>query len=120
MRTIVGYVVLALLLTAKVKCQEKPPAEKLGVVFWIVNGANFGAAALDVESTQRCIRELKCHEGNPIMPSGRGGQYAEMMGIAAASTFVSAKLKRNGEKWIVLPVIGITGHGFAASWNFHF
>ncbi len=109
--------IATLLCASTLTAQEQ---HRLTPAFWAVNAANFGAAALDVESTQHCIHTGACKEGNFLMPSSRAGQYAETMGLAALNLAVSAHLKHKGERWWIGPVIGVSVHGFAAGWNLHF
>jgi hypothetical protein len=82
--------------------------------------ANFGAAALDVEGTQRCINAHTCKEGNPLMPKSYGGRYAEMMGLASLTMLESYEMKKRGHNWWIAPVTSIGMHGFGAAWSLRF
>lgn len=89
--------------------------------FVALNTASFGAAALDVALTRRCIHAGTCHESNPFMQGGAGRQYGIALGMAAAGTFVSYKLKKEGSRaWMLTPIIGIGVHGFGAGMALRF
>jgi len=75
------------------------------------NGLQFSLAFADIESTQRCIDEHTCREGNPLMPSSQAGKFSVSLGIAAFTAVASYRLKKLRSKgWWVAPAVGIAGH----------
>ena len=111
-------VIVALLLPLTLVGQTVPPKPVLDWQYIALNGANAGAAGLDLWSTHRLLATGKYKEGNPFMPQSIGGQAAVDAGIAGSVVVGSWYLKKHGSKWwVVLPVIGIGAHGFGATWN---
>lgn len=64
----------------------KPP-RTLSTSFFLVNGLHLGLAMLDIATTQHCIADGHCREGNPMMPSSLGGQL-----VSPASPSLSERL----------------------------
>ncbi len=92
-----------------------PPVVKnprtLSPGFLVLNGLHLGLAILDVETTQHCIADHHCIEGNPLMPSSFSGRLGEDLGLVGYSTFVSYRLrKRDSKLWILAPTVGISAH----------
>ena len=114
------YLVL-LALALPLSAQVQSPCHKADAPLVIVNALNFGAAAFDVETTQRCIRAGTCHEANPLMPSNRAGQYAQAFAIGAVVGGVSWKLKKDHSRaWWIPPVINASAHLAAGFLNLRF
>lgn len=109
---------ILLLLALPLAAQQHKPASS-AKAFWIVNSMQFAAVPLDVESGQRCIEAKTCHEANPLMPSGRAGQYAVQFGIAGLSTLWSYhEWKLGKSSWFFAPMVVTEAHGIAAGINF--
>ena len=110
---------LILLLFRPLAAQQ--PQRVVDVPFIAIESAQFASVALDVESTQRCIREGTCHESNILMGQSRTQEYAVSMGDAALMTVVAYELKKHGvKKWWLVPTVEIGVHTGLAAWNFHF
>ncbi len=83
--------------------------------------ASFGAAALDVATTRRCIDAGTCQEANPLMKCSAGCQYARVFGEVGALTLVSYEMKKHGvRKWWLAPTFEISMHGGLAGLNMRF
>jgi hypothetical protein len=77
---------------------------------WL-NGLQFSLAFADIETTQHCIDEHTCREGNPLMPSPQAGKFSVSLGIAAFTAVASYRLKKQRSKgWWVAPAVSIAGH----------
>ena len=77
----------------------------------LLNGLHVGTAALDIALTKHCIDNHTCREGNPMMPSGVGGQIGVDFALVGYSTFVSYRLKkRNSKMWWLSPALGTSTH----------
>ena len=111
---------LLLLICFATFCPAQTPTAK-PVVDWkylVLNGANAGAAGLDLWSTHRLLVTGQYKEGNPLMPKTTAGQAGVDAGICGVIAVGSYYLKKHGSKWWALaPVIGIGAHGFGATWN---
>lgn len=89
--------------------------------FVALNAAAFGAAALDVASTRRCINAGTCHETNPLMKCSSGCQYARVFGETAVGTLVAYEMKKHGQReWWLVPTAMIGEHGVCAGLNMRF
>jgi hypothetical protein len=85
--------------------------KKLDAKYVWLNGLQFSLAFADIETTQHCIDEHTCREGNPLMPSSQAGKLAVSLGIASFTAVASFQLKKERSKgWWVAPVMGIAGH----------
>ncbi len=79
--------------------------------YYLLNGLHLGMELLDVELTQRCIANHQCVEGNPLMPSSRGGQLSVNFAYVGYSAFVSYRLKkRHLRLWWISPMTGLAAH----------
>ena len=77
---------------------------------WL-NGLQFSLAFADIETTQHCIDEHTCREGNPLMPSSQAGKFSVSLGIAAFTAVASYRLKKQHSKgWWIAPAVSIAGH----------
>ena len=77
---------------------------------WL-NGLQFTLAFADIETTQHCIDEQTCREGNPLMPSSQAGMLSVSLGIAAFTAVASYRLKKLRSKgWWVAPAVSMAGH----------
>ncbi len=77
---------------------------------WL-NGVQFSLAFADIETTQHCINEHTCKEGNPLMPSSQAGKISVSLGFAAFTAVASYRLKMHRSKgWWVAPAVSIAGH----------
>ena len=100
-----------------------PPADKaprtLSRGFFLLNGLHLGMAAFDVATTQRCIADHQCKEGNPLMPSSLAGQLSVDFAYVGWGTFVSYRLKRHGSKlWWLSPTVGVASHAVGVASGF--
>jgi hypothetical protein len=87
--------------------------------YFLLNGFNFGMAALDVGMTQHCIANHQCREGNPLMPSSLAGQIGVDAALAGYGSCLSYKLKKRRSKmWWLAPTTGIVAHGVGAATGF--
>ena len=114
--------ILARLCPAALAQSAYPPAPKapLGWQFFAVNGLQFGAAALDIESTQKCIRDRRCFEGNPLVPENHLGAYAVSFSVAGIETWGAYYFKRHRNRlWWSPPSAGTGFHlvGAVHSWR---
>ncbi len=83
----------------------------LDAKYFSLNGLQFSMAIADIETTQHCIDEHTCREGNPLMPSSLAGKFSVSLGIAALTAVASYHLKKEHSKgWWLAPTIGIAGH----------
>ena len=63
--------------------------------FWAVTGMLVGSTIFDIESShQRCLQTNTCAEGNKLLGSGRGRQYAIKMSFSAVMLAITYKLKK--------------------------
>jgi len=77
---------------------------------WL-NSLQLSLAYADIETTQHCIDEHTCREGNPLMPSSQAGKLGVSLGIAAFIAVAGYRLKRESSKgWWVAAAVGIAGH----------
>jgi hypothetical protein len=77
---------------------------------WL-NGLQFGLSFADIETTQHCVDEHTCREGNPLMPSSPAGKLSVSLGIAAFTAVASYRLKKQRSKgWWIAPAVSIAGH----------
>lgn len=98
---------------------QQPRAATTGFV--TLNAAAFGAAALDVATTRRCIDAGTCHEVNPFMKCSAGCQYSRALGDAAVMGLLSYEMKKHRlRSWWVAPTIEIGIHGVLAGANLRF
>ena len=108
------FAVVSIFLAASICCAQERRTADLG--YWLLQGAQAGAAVADIEATQHCIHAGTCREGNPLMPRSRGGMYALDMSIVAGEAYASWRLKRHGSRvWWIGPVIGISEHTFGVA-----
>ncbi len=91
---------------------QQPEPRTVDRPFVILAAASFGAAAMDVASTRRCIDAGTCHETNPLMRGSAGRMYGVALGMQAVGVLVSYKLKQQDSKmWMIAPLVGIGAHG---------
>jgi hypothetical protein len=77
---------------------------------WL-NGLQFGLAFADIETTQHCVDEHSCREGNPLMPSSPAGKLSVSLGIAAFTAVASYRMKKQRSKgWWIAPAVSVAGH----------
>lgn len=77
---------------------------------WL-NGLQFGLAFADIETTQHCIDEHTCREGNPLMPSSKAGMFSVSLGFAAFTAVASYRLKKQHARgWWIAPAVSFAGH----------
>ena len=113
-----AWLVVVLLLGFAGAIEAQAPKPVIDWKYIALNGANMGAAGLDLWSTHRLLATGKYKEGNPLMPKTVAGQAGVDAGICGAVAVGSYYLKKHGSKWwAVLPVIGIGAHGVGATWN---
>jgi hypothetical protein len=99
-------------------CSAQTPKPVIDWKYIALNGANAGAAGLDLWSTHHLLATGRYKEGNPLMPRTVAGQAGVDAGIIAGAAWSSWYLKKHGSKWWLLaPVVGIGAHGFGATWN---
>ena len=86
--------------------------------------AQAGAAALDVEMSQRCINKGTCYEANPFMPQNRWGMYAIKGGVITSTFFFGLGIRRSENKgarrlwWIPQGVnIATSLYGASTGWR---
>jgi hypothetical protein len=78
---------------------------------YLLNGLELGMAALDVETSHRCIVTHHCAEANPLMPSNLAGAMSVTFSLSAFSVFTSYRLKKQGSKmWWISPMVGTVAH----------
>lgn len=79
--------------------------------YFLLNGLQLGMALADVETTQHCIANHQCKEGNPLMPSSQAGQISVGLGITAYAAASSYWLKKHKARvWWMPPVVGVVAH----------
>ena len=89
--------------------------------FWILTAANYASAVADTELTQACMRSGTCHEGNPLLPSGRKKAYPVQLGISTITNIISYKLMKSGYKYWYVPQVAIIGaHGVGITFGLRF
>ena len=111
------FLILALCCT--LHAQERP--RTADAPFVVLNAASFGAAALDVALTQRCVHAGTCHEANPLMRGSAGRMYGVALGITAAGTLMSYEAKKHDSRtWMIAPIVSISAHGFGAGMALRF
>jgi hypothetical protein len=87
--------------------------------FFVLNGLHLGMAIFDVETTQHCLADHHCVEGNPLMPSSAGGQLGVNFVLVGFGAYASYKLKKDDCKlWGLSPTIGIIAHTFGVATGF--
>jgi hypothetical protein len=110
-----------LVLVLSATCFAQQPERVVTPGFVALNAAAFGAAALDVTTTRRCIDANTCHEANPLMQGSAGRQYSIALSTAAAGTLIDYAMEKHGHRvgrlvpWIVMGV-----HGFGAGMALRF
>lgn len=103
---------------------ERPPAlpissRTLSMSFFSMQGLHLGMALLDVGLTQHCIADHHCREGNPLMPSSRGGQLSIDFALVGYGAFVSYRMKKhNARLWWLTPATGAVAHVAGAATGF--
>jgi hypothetical protein len=100
--------------------------------WWLTNAASWASTVADIENTQYCMRH-GCREGNPLFFSShptRLRQYEVMAPIAALTTWLSYKWKREDEadvvhyhrraavKWYAPAITNIGVHSFGLAFTF--
>jgi hypothetical protein len=89
--------------------------------FLVLNGLHLGMAVFDVETTQHCIANHHCVEGNPLMPSSQAGQLTVALASVSSFTFISYRLKKRGNKmWRAAPIAGIAAHTVGVASGFEY
>jgi hypothetical protein len=87
------------------------PPRTLTSSFFLMNGLHLGMAALDVATTQHCLADHHCREGNPLMPSSVAGQLSIDLAFVGSGTIISYKLKKEESRgWWLSPLIGVIAH----------
>ncbi|HZU09364.1 MAG TPA: hypothetical protein VFA02_05625 [Pseudacidobacterium sp.] len=87
--------------------------------YFLLNGFQLGMAVFDVEMTQLCIRNHRCREANPLMPSSHVGQLSVNFALVAYSSGVSYWLKKRRSKvWWLPPCAGIVVHSIGVATGF--
>ncbi len=89
--------------------------------YWILTGIVFAATVADVELTQHCLARGTCHEGNPLVPTGRGKMYAVQLPITAAVSYLGWQLRRGKARYWWVPQVGVTtAHGVGVGFGLRF
>lgn len=79
--------------------------------YLLLNGLHLGMAIADIASTQHCIADHHCAEGNPLMPSSAAGKYGVSLALVGSSAFFSYHLKKRGNAlWWMSPTFGTAAH----------
>lgn len=87
--------------------------------FFLLNGLHLGIAVFDVEMTQRCITNHRCHETNPLMPSSQAGQLGINFALVGSSSLASYWLKKHQSKlWWLPPATGVAVHSYGVTTGF--
>jgi hypothetical protein len=87
--------------------------------FFLLNGLHLGMAVFDVEMTQRCITNHRCHETNPLMPSSQAGQLSINFALVSSISLASYWLKKHQSKlWWLPPVTGVAVHSYGVATGF--
>ena len=90
---------------------EAAKSRRMGAGYFLLNGLNFGMAALDVSLGQRCLDERHCREANPLMPPSLAGRISVVGAVVGFGIFTSHRLKRHASKlWWLPPTFGIVAH----------
>jgi len=77
----------------------------------LLNSLHFSLAFADIETTQHCINEHTCREGNPLLPSSQAGKLGVSLGIATFTAVASYQIKKETTKaWWLAPTVGIAAH----------
>ena len=85
---------------------------------WWLFFANVSTAVLDVESTQSCLQQQTCREGNPLMGTRRWQQYGVKAAILAPLFVWQSKSDSNLPPWILIG--SATSQGVMGSLNLRF
>lgn len=98
--------------------ETAPERHHVPVAWLVLNGLQAGALVADVEGTQHCLKAHTCVEGNPLMPSSRGGAYGVGFSIEGLSAGASW-LVRKHRGWWALPLEGVGVHaaGAVSGWS---
>jgi hypothetical protein len=87
--------------------------------FFLLNGIHLGMAIFDVEMTQRCIANHRCHETNPFMPSSQAGQLGINFALVGSGSLASYWLKKHQSKlWWLPPATGTIAHSYGVATGF--
>ena len=87
----------------------------------MLTGATVASAVADIELTQHCISRDTCHEGNPLLLSGRKQMYAVALPIAVGISYLGHRMHKRGSKnWWAPQVAVIAGHSIGIGFNLRF
>jgi hypothetical protein len=87
--------------------------------FFLLNGIHLGMAVFDVEMTQRCIANHRCHETNPLMPSSQAGQLGINFALVGSGSLASYWLKKHQSRlWWLPPATGAAAHSYGVATGF--
>lgn len=87
--------------------------------FFLLNGIHLGMAVFDVEMTQHCIANHRCHETNPLMPSSQAGQLGINFALVGSGSLASYWLKKHQSKlWWLPPATGTIAHSYGVATGF--
>jgi len=98
------------------------PTTRIGVArsqkssLLLLNGIHLGVAIFDLQMTQRCIVDHRCHEINPVLPSSYRRQLSVNLGIVTYTAGMSYWLQRHKSRlWWLPPSAGIVFHSIGVS-----
>ena len=98
-----------------VTSRSRVSSRTLNKTYFFVNGLHLGMAVLDVTSTEHCIANHTCREGNPLMPSSAAGQVGVDCALVGYISWVSYRMKKHQSSlWWIAPTTGTAAHAVGA------
>ncbi len=87
-----------LVLVVFVPASAQPKRRVLDKKFWLALGTAYALTVVDIELTQRCIRQHTCRELNPILGQSRGRAYAVNAAVLVPVTIWSYHRKKDQDR----------------------
>ena len=101
-------VLVVLILAASCSAQTPPAKHPIPWGEIALIGINIGATSADLSLTHKCLSDGTCYEANPMMPNSAAGQAAIAGSLSLSQIMASHKLRKQGNKFWWLPLVGGT------------